>query len=200
MALFIVGSQYLNLWTPQQYADSLSSTSPKLISGLTNIIALTQSVGDQSTYPVGNVCVLDSSGEAKCWGLNRDRQLHSSNYSFQNITTIKANYQTNLSEIVEIISGARGACVLQITGKVKCWGANAYLGRGGGNGSTPYPRTVLSGASGSDWVPGARSSHYICRKNFSRCALSPVSLAPEGEGSNHIITVASPGSQGLWTP
>ena len=162
---------------------------------LTNVSAIDQSRNREgSFYDVITKCALDFSGTAKCWGWNSDGQLADANRNNKSFTTIRStgSSQRALQGIVGIRPGLTSTCALMVTGKVKCWGANAFLGRGGGGGSTYYPDFVLSGASGSHWVPGARSSHYICRKNFSRCTLSPVSLAPGGEGSNHIISVASP--------
>ena len=172
--------------------DIISSLYPSAVS-VTNVSALTQSTGHSSTYSdLDTKCVLDASGSAKCWGFNRHGQLADSDYENNNITTIRAtsNSQRSLRGIVEIKPTLSNTCALMATGKVKCWGFNALIGVGG-TGNTPFPVHVPTSSSGPDFAPGARSSQYVCRKNFSKCILSPVSLAPGGGQSNPIISGAS---------
>ena len=169
----------------------ISSLYPSAIS-VTNVSALTQSTSYADHSHLDTKCVLDISGTAKCWGNNNRGQLTDSDSSNKNITTIRAtsNSQRSLRGIVEIRPTVFSTCALMATGKVKCWGLNILIGVGG-IGRTYFPVHVPTSSSGPDFTPGAGSSQYICRKNFSKCILSPVSLAPGGGESNPIISGAS---------
>ena len=170
----------------------ISSLYPSAIN-VTNVSALTQSTSYSDHSHLDTKCVLDVSGRARCWGNNNGGQLTDSDSGNRNITTIRAtsNSQRSLRGIVEIRPMVFSTCALMATGKVKCWGLNILIGVGG-IGRTYFPVHVPTSSSGPDFTPGARSSQYVCRKNFSKCILSPVSLAPGGGQSNPIISEASP--------
>ena len=153
-------------------------------------------------------CALGFNGQAQCWGYNRAGQLTKGSITgvtnssighvdpAYNLTpvTIKGSSVAGsvLQGIVEIKPGVEGSCALTATGKIKCWGRQAMMGSGGGGSYTLYPVDVEASVSDSEFVPGVRSSHYVCRKNFSRCVLSLVSLTPGGLKPNYLINDASP--------
>ena len=180
-------------------SEKSNSSYPLLVNNLSNVRAITQSYISNSNQ--GITCVLDSDRQAKCWGDNRSGQLTRGTVTNNGVspaetglaTTIRGDSTAHsvLQSIVEIGHGNSNSCALMATGKVKCWGSNAQIGVGGG-GYTLYPVEVPSSGSNSDFVPGVRSSHYVCREGLSRCVLSPVSLAPGGGQSNYITNEASP--------
>ena len=187
-------------------SDNLPSNYPLHVSRLSSVKAITQSRGSILSKDVK--CALDSHGRAKCWGTNHRGQMargevnigSSPPGSVDSPSTIKlpetirasgSSGNTALEGIVEIRGAANHACALMITGKVKCWGSTPNVGIGG-SGYTLAPVYVASGSSNPDFIPGIYSSHYVCRKNFSKCVMSPVSLAPGGGESSHVTNESAP--------
>ena len=165
---------------------------PWHLSALSDVSALTQPFGSIASASQTVKCALRTSGRAQCWGDNQAAQLTHGLGGNRGLTWIRANSSDNLTEIAEIRAGAEGACALLDTGTLKCWGQRAYAAIGGSDTTVVFPRPVLSDSSGTPFASGARSSHYVCRKNFSKCAISAVSLAPGGGQSNYIMKNAAP--------
>ena len=182
----------------------IASNYPLHVSELSNMKAITESFGTNTRPDIK--CALGTHGRPKCWGSNFRGQMsggtvvvfahgnHVEPYSRKLPGTIRASSSsgnTALEGVVEIRGSASHICALMLTGKVKCWGTTSFVGIGGG-GYTLFPVYVKSSSSNPDFIPGIYSSHYVCRKNFSKCVMSPVSLAPGGGQSSHVTNESAP--------
>ena len=182
-------------------SNNPASNYPLHVSSLSNVKVITESPG--TSYSVNIKCALDSHGRPKCWGDNYRGQMSGGTVSESGGVdpwdralpgTIRASRSagnTALEGVVEIRGAASHICALMLTGKVKCWGTTRNVGIGGG-GYTLFPVYVKSSSSNPDFIPGIYSSHYVCRKNFSKCVMSPVSLAPGGGQSSHVTNESAP--------
>ena len=182
-------------------SDNLPSNYPLHVSRLSSVKAITESVG--TGYSSSVKCALDTHGRPKCWGDNRRGQMSGGTVSQSGgvdpwdrklpgiIRASSSAGNTALEGVVEIRGSVSNACALMSTGKVKCWGSTPNVGIGG-SGYTLFPVYVKSSSSNPDFIPGIYSSHYVCRKNFSKCVIAPVSLAPGGGESNHVMNGDAP--------
>ena len=181
--------------------NNLASNYPVHVPSLSNVKAITESLG--STVAKDIKCALDTHGRPKCWGENYNGQMSVGRVSLSGgvnphdvklpgiIRASSSSGDTALEGVVEIRGSASHICALMLTGKVKCWGSTSSVGIGG-SGYTLFPVYVASSSSNPEFIPGIYSSHYVCRKNFSKCVISPVSLAPGGGESNHVMNGNAP--------
>ena len=176
------------------------SSYPVHVSSLSSVKAITESLG--TSYSASVKCAMDTHGRPKCWGDNRRGQMSEGTVASDGVDPytralpgiIRASSSagnTALEGVVEIRGSASHICALMLTGKVKCWGSTPNVGIGG-SGHTLFPVYVKSSSSNPDFIPGIYSSHYVCRKNFSKCVIAPVSLAPGGGQSNHVMNGSAP--------
>ena len=95
-----------------------------------------------------HACVLDTAGEAYCWGENSLGQLGSGGSANSNIPVKVVNGTGVLvgKTLVDIAAGYRNTCALDTAGEAYCWGANnsGQLGNGNNTGSD-VPVKVVNG-------------------------------------------------------
>ena len=184
-------------------SDNPASNYPLHISRLSSVKAITESPGFGAGASVDIKCALDSDGRPKCWGESYSGQMSGGTVRQTGgvnplkrvlpgiIRASSSSGNTALEGVVEIRGSSSHICALMLTGKVKCWGTTSSVGIGG-SGYTLFPVYVASSSSNPEFIPGIYSSHYVCRKNFSKCVMSPVSLAPGGGESNHVMNGDAP--------
>jgi len=76
-------------------------------------------------------CALLDTGEVRCWGRNAEGQLGQGDTALRD--TPSGNAVRLGASVVRLASGAHHNCALLTTGRVRCWGYNAYGQLGYGN-------------------------------------------------------------------
>jgi len=138
-------------------ADALS-TSPRVVSGLSEVRALATSSNAAHT------CALRTSGEVFCWGDAASGQLGDGT-----MTDARAPVAAVLPMMAQAVAvGAQHSCAALLDGSVRCWGANdqGQLGDGGTLGSTSAVTTI-----------GAAEIVAVAGGNKHTCALTTTGAA-----------------------
>jgi alpha-tubulin suppressor-like RCC1 family protein len=114
-------------WGPNGYGNlgigtATSSSIPMDVIGLSSAVAAI-AAGEYQT------CVLLSSGQMKCWGLNNKGQLGDGTTTNRSIPVDVIGLS---SGVAAIAAGSSPTCALTLSGGVKCWGwnTNGQLGNG----------------------------------------------------------------------
>jgi len=117
--------------------DTAYITRPQLVADVANVVAIT--AGDNHT------CVLQRSGDMRCWGDNYSGQLGVSTVVGDTATSPTAALVTGVQNVVAIAAGGAHTCALLQRGDVTCWGWNnvGQVGNGAGGAAqdivTPQP-------------------------------------------------------------
>lgn len=104
------------------------------VAGLTNVIDITAGLFHS--------CALKGDGTVWCWGSDSNEDLGNGpgGSSLTPVQVLKSDGP--LGNVVDIDAGHRTTCALQNTGKVRCWGENAFGQLTTGN-SDPSPFAVV---------------------------------------------------------
>jgi len=121
-----------------------------------------------------HACIVVNEG-VRCWGSDSDGQLGNNNAvgnsTIPVIVDVDAS-DTALTQVVQVVSGLRHSCALQISGAVKCWGNNDYGQLGTSNTiSSPYAQDVSGLTAGSEVILLTAGSNHTCAlfKNGAKC-------------------------------
>jgi alpha-tubulin suppressor-like RCC1 family protein len=119
-------------------------------------------------------CVLDTAGQAYCWGLNTNGEL-GNNSTTQSLVPVAVSTTGVLAgkTLTEIDAGASFACGLDAAGAAYCWGQNS-TGQLGNNSTTESHVPVAVTTSG---VLAGKSLNDITAGNGFSCALDTTGKA-----------------------
>jgi|GEM_PF-671109 len=146
--------------------DTAYVTRPQLVTDVANVVAIT--AGDNHT------CVLQRSGDVRCWGDNFSGQLGFSTVVGDTATHPSAALVLGLRNVVAIAAGGAHTCALLQRGDVTCWGWNS-VGQIG-NGAGGAARDIVS--------PEPIVGH--------------LGVTAVGVGANHICMVDKQGTVWCW--
>lgn len=141
-------------------------TRPQLVADVANVVAIT--AGDNHT------CVLQRSGDVRCWGDNYSGQLGVRTVTGDVATYPSAVLVSGLNNVVAIAAGGAHTCALLQRGDVTCWGWNS-VGQIG-NGAGGAARDIVS--------PQPVVGH--------------LGITAVGVGANHICMVDRQGTVWCW--
>jgi len=123
-----------------------------------------------------NVCALDSTGKAYCWGQGGQGQLGNGSIANSLLPVAVTSSGTLAGKtLIKIYSGLNNACAIDTDGALYCWGQNQYGQLGNGltaNLTTPtlVPMTgLLSGKTILDVSPGNYHTCVIASDNQIYC-------------------------------
>ena len=102
------------------------------------------------------VCVVTSTGTARCWGRDNDGQL---GIGFTTSTPQPITDVVRYDDFVKLACGERFVCGVRTGGEVACWGYNFYrvLGDGSSTARTATPVDVLGLTDAVDIAAASRS-------------------------------------------
>ena len=117
-AVLVSGS--VKCWGSNQYGQlgdtvepGVSVSSPTLVPGLTDVASLV--LGGNYT------CAVLVSGSVKCWGYNQYGQL---GLGYTGGSVSSPTLVPGLTDVASLVLGGNHACVVLVSGSVKCWGYN----------------------------------------------------------------------------
>ncbi len=138
-----------------------------------------------------HVCALLNTGKVRCWGGNVDGQLgyaHTDKIGASETPDSQGDVDVG-GTVVQMASGQRHSCVLLDTGRVRCWGWNAYgqLGYGNAKGCGEYCNSGPQCCIGDDEVPASTGDVDV--------GGTVVQIAP---GSRHTCALLNTGKVRCW--
>jgi alpha-tubulin suppressor-like RCC1 family protein len=134
-------------------SQSPFSLTPVSVSGLTNAVAISGGLH--------HTCALIADGTVECWGTNEEGQLGDGTFTTRSLPVIQKRV-TGITNAVAISNGRTHSCALLATGRISCWGSNAF-GQLGDGSRTNRPSPVE--------VVGIHNAIAVSALRFHTCAL-----------------------------
>lgn len=94
-----------------------------------------------SSLGADHFCVVTINGRLVCWGDNRYGQLYAAGNASSSYTN-STPYDYGYSNAMQVVTSGSVTCVLLNTGRVECWGSNAW-GQLGNNTTVDSPTTAV---------------------------------------------------------
>lgn len=159
-------------------SDPIGDDEPVTEAPLVPVGALLRAIDAGTSH----VCGLTSTNGVRCWGHNNDGQLgygHTQRIGDDDTPAEAGDIDLGGDKIVELTVGGAHACVRTLTGKVRCWGFNAY-------GQLGYGHTK---SIGDDELPASAGYVQVDKKR------SVVQLAA---GTVHTCAALDDGNVKCW--
>jgi alpha-tubulin suppressor-like RCC1 family protein len=176
--------------------STVNSSSPVIVSGLTNVTQITGSKYQN--------CARKSDGTVWCWGSNQYGQLGDGTTTDRHVPVeVKINATTYLTNVAQVSAGGGHTCAILTDHTVRCWGYNPF-GQLGNNSTTnsSYPVTVSGVTTATQVAAGHNHTCVLLSDTTVKC-FGYNSYGEIGDNTNTNRTVPTqvvgPGGTGTLT-
>jgi alpha-tubulin suppressor-like RCC1 family protein len=162
------------------------------------IIGITGAKSTAMAYgPTENTeCALLADANVECWGSNSDGLLGNGVDEAEPTTPVRVSGLTNALSIVSGYGTAAAFCVLRKTGRVACWGSEAYglLGNGSSSVSaySPVPVAARGLSTAVAVTQGTNGFCALLKTGGVDCWGANLTQVPRGPGNQQYSTVPVP--------
>jgi alpha-tubulin suppressor-like RCC1 family protein len=170
----------------------VESDVPVAISGITGAKSIAFAYGPTESTE----CALLADANVECWGSNSDGLLGNGVDEAKSTTPVRVSGLTNAVSIVPGYGTAAAFCVLRKTGRVACWGSEAYglLGNGSSSVSaySPVPVAARGLSTAVAVTQGTNGFCALLKTGGVDCWGANLTQVPRGPGNEQYSTVPVP--------